>query len=94
MGTEMMLLLVTESVYWTNMNTDIKYIVKQLTMCLEYQHTQPQERALHYKIPCRTWEVISADTFIVNNKTLPCVVDGHSKFPIVKKACHLSGDDL
>ena len=37
--------------------------------------TQPQERALHYQVQCKPWEVVGADIFMVNNKTLLCIVD-------------------
>ena len=55
---------------------------------------QPQEKVLHYKVPCRLWEVVGVDIFIINNKTLLCMVDYHSKLPIVKKVISLSADDL
>ena len=87
-------LLARDSVFLTNMNTNIDHTVKENAPCLEYQHIQPQERALHYKIPCRPWEVVRPDKFMVNNKTLQCTVDYYSKFPIVKKVGSLSADDL
>ena len=37
MGIEKMRILVRESVYWVNMNTDIRITVRQCTTCLEYQ---------------------------------------------------------
>ena len=51
-------------------------------------------KGLHYEILCRPWEVVGADVFMINNKTLLCIVDYHSKFPIVKKVKALSADDL
>ena len=69
-------------------------MVKQYTAYLAYQQTQPQEKALHYEIPCRPWEVVGADVFMTNCKTLLCIVDYHSKFPIVKKVNSLSADDV
>ena len=87
---EKMQLLMRESVYWTNMNADIEHTVKQCATCLEYQQTQAKERTLHYKIPYKPWEVVSADIFTANFKSLLCIVDFYSKFPIVKKADSLS----
>ena len=75
------------------MNAGIEHRVKQCANSLEYQHTQPQERALHYEISCKLWEVIGADIFIMNNKTLLCIAD-YYKFPIVKKVGSLSTHDL
>ena len=80
-----MLLLLRESVYWISMNANIQCMVKQCTMCLEYQQTQLQEKALHHEIPCRSWEVDDADIFMINGRILLYTVDYHSKFPIVKK---------
>ena len=83
-----------ESVYTTNINADKKHTVKQCATCLEYQQTQPQKGALYYEIPYKLWEIVSADIFMVNNKTILCIVDYNSKFPIVKKVGSLSADDL
>ena len=76
------------------MNDNIEHTVKQYATCLEYQHTQPQERALCYEIPCRPWEVAIGDIFIGNNKILQCIIDYYSKFPTAKKVGSLSADDL
>ena len=94
MGTKKTWLLARESVYWINMNTGMECAVKQCTKWLEYQLTQPQEKALHYKIPCKSLEVVGAAILMVNGKTLLCTVDYHSKFPILKKVHSLSADDL
>ena len=91
-GIEKAWFLARESVYWTNMNTDIEGMIKQYATCLEYQ--QLQEKSLHYAIPIRPWEVAGLDAFMINNKTLLCIVDYHSKFPIVKTLKSLSTDDL
>ena len=67
------------------MNVDIQQTVKQCATCLDYQHTQQQERAVHYEIPYKPWEVVDADIFMVNNKTFLSIVDIYSKFPILNK---------
>ena len=71
-GIEKMQLLGRESVYWITMNTDIEVTVNQCDKCLEYQQMQPQERALHFEIPCKPWEVVGVDVFMTDGKTL-CV---------------------
>ena len=53
-----------------------------------------QERALHYEIPCMPWDIVSADIFMVNKKTLLGTVNYYSKFLIVKKVVSLSANDL
>ena len=82
-----------ESVYWINMNADIEHMVMQWDMCLKYQQMQPQEKALHYKIPCSLSEVVGIDVFINNNKTPFCIVYYHSKFPIQKKVNNVPADN-
>ena len=49
---------------------------------------------MHYEIPYKPWEVVGAHIFMVNNKSLLCIVDYYSKFPIVKKVAGLSAADL
>ena len=40
------------------------------------------------------WKVAGTDVFMINGKTLLCMVDYHSKIPIVEKVNRLSADDL
>ena len=49
---------------------------------------------IHRDIPARPWEVIGADIFTFNNKHYLCIVDYHSKFPIIKKTEDLSAGSL
>ena len=65
------------------MKANIECTVKQCNTCLQYQWTQPEEKALNYEILCRAWEVIGVDIFMINGKHLLFIVDHHSKFPIV-----------
>ena len=76
------------------MSADIEHTEIQCATCLEYQHTQPQERALHYEIPYKLWKVFGADIVMVNNRTLLCTVNYYSKFLIVKNTVSFSADDL
>ena len=94
MGIEKTWLIAREEVHWINVNGDIGCVVKQYATCLEYQWTQPQEKVLHYEIPCRPWELVGADVSMINGKTLLCIVDYHNKFPKVKKVNSLSADNL
>ena len=87
-------LLAWESVYWHSINTDIEEFIKQCPTCLEFQQTQPKEQITHHNIPLRPWEVIRADVFQFNNKNYICIVDYHSKFPIIKGIEGLSADNL
>ena len=67
---------------------------KNNTTCLTSQQTQSKDKMIHHDIPVRPWDVIGADMFTLNNKHYLCIVDYHSKFPIIKKAEDLSADSL
>ena len=45
---------------------------------------------MYYEIPHKPWEVIGANIFMANNKTLLCIADYYSKFLILKKVGSLS----
>ena len=45
-------------------------------------------------IPGKPLEVVGADMFNVHNKNYLCIVDYHSKFPIIKKTEDLAADSL
>ena len=50
----------------------------------------------HYiiKYHAGLWEVVGADIFMINGKTLLCITNYHSKFPMAKKVNSLLADDL
>ena len=54
---EKMRLVEHESVHWLNMNTNIENTMKQCERCLDYQHTQPQEKIPH-SLPAKPWEIV------------------------------------
>ena len=88
MGIEKTKLLACESIYWVNINVDIENFIKDCTTCLTFQQTHPKDNMIHHDIPVRPWDVIGADMFTLNNKHYLCVVDYHSKFPIITKTEH------
>ena len=55
---------------------------------------QPKEKVIHHNIPLRPWEVLGADVFHFNNKNYLCIVDYHSKFPVIKRLEGLSAESL
>ena len=68
--------------------------IKNCTICLTFQQTQPKDKMIHHDISIRPWDVIGVDIFTLNNKHYLYIVDYHSKFPIIKKAEDLSADSL
>ena len=49
---------------------------------------------VHHNIPLRPQEVLGADVFHFNNKNYLCIVDYHSKFPVIKRMEGLSSKSL
>ena len=94
MGIEKTKLLAHDSVFWSNINTDIKGYMKHCATCLEFQQMQPKEKITHHDIPLRTWEVVSADVYHFKNKHYLCIVDYKCKFQVVKRLEGLSADNL
>ena len=94
MGTEKTKLLAHKSVYWSDINVDIEKYIKSCATCLEFQQMQPKEKIIHHDIPLRLWEVLGTDVFQFNNKNHLCIVDYHSKFPVVKRLEGLSAESL
>ena len=94
MAIEKTKLLAHESIYWVNINDDIENFIKHCTTCLTFQQTQPKDKMIHHDIPVRPWDMTGADMFTLHKKHYLCIVDYHSKFPIIKKTEDLSADIL
>ena len=94
MGIEKTKLLACESIYWVNINGDIENYIKIFATCLTVQQTQAKDKMIHHDIPERPWEVIGTYMFTLHNKHYLCIVDYHSRFPVIKKAEDLSADSL
>ena len=86
-------LLVCESVYWINKNVDIQNHIKIVLYALIFSKHN-QKHFTHCDILGKLWEMIGVDMFTLINKTYLCIVDYHSKLPIVKKAEDLCTDNL
>ena len=76
------------------MYADIDNHIKNCSTCLHIQQTQPLEKIIHHDIPEKSWEVIGSDMFTLNSKNYNCIVDYHSKFPIVMREEHKFTESL
>ena len=94
MGIEKTKLPAYELVYWVNINDDIERHIKNCTTYLTFQQTLPKDKIIHHDILAKLWEVITADMFTLNNKYYLCIIDYHSKFPIIKKTEDMSADSI
>ena len=86
--------LACKLVYWVNINSNIENHVKSCITCLEFQQMQPKKKIIHHEIPLQPWEVLGVDIFQLNNKNYLCIVDYHSKFPVIKRMEGLSAENL
>ena len=59
--------------------------MKSCTACSELLPTRPANPLIPHPIPSSTWYTLGADIFHLDKKIYLCVVDHHSKFPIVKE---------
>ena len=94
MGIKKTKLVTCKSVYCFDINTDIQKQIKRCNICLGFQQMQPKEKMIHHDIHLRPWKMLSADIFHFNNKNYLCIVDYHSKFPVIKKMEGLSTESL
>ena len=63
-------------------------------MCLDFQETQLKDKPLSHKIPGRPCKFLRADIFSISSKNYPCLIDCHSKLPVIKHVEDLSADIL
>ena len=76
------------------MYVDIKNYIRSCCTCLHFHQIQPREKIIHHNLPGKPWEVIRADMFTLSNKNYLCIVDYHSKFPIIKMVDGMSPESL
>ena len=53
-----------------------------------------KRKIMHHNITAKSWDIIGADMFTLNNKYYLCIFNYHSKFPIVKRAEDMSTESL
>ena len=58
---------------------------KNCSTCFDFQQTQSKEKIMHHEIQGQLRMSVDADIFTLHNKNYLCIVDYHSKFPVIKK---------
>ncbi|KAI4894807.1 hypothetical protein NFI96_015293, partial [Prochilodus magdalenae] len=69
-----------ETLYWPNMQAEIKDFVSACSTCNEYAHQQQKESMLSHEVPNRPWQILSMDLFSHRQKDYLLVVDHYSDF--------------
>ena len=67
-------LLAHDSVFWSNINANIKAYIKHCATCLKFQQMQPKEKITHHDIPLRPWEVVDTYVFHLKKINTTCVL--------------------
>jgi hypothetical protein len=75
--------LARESVYWVNINSDIKKLCKSCGPCQEYQESNKREPLIPHEVPTRPWQFIASDLFEINHRQYLLTVDRYSQYPLV-----------
>ena len=55
---------------------------------------QPKNKTVSHEIPGKARETMGADVFSLNNKHYLCIVEVHSKFPVITHIDTFSADNL
>ncbi|KAJ8373154.1 hypothetical protein AAFF_G00270600 [Aldrovandia affinis] len=69
-----------ETLYWPNMQTEIKDFVSTCSTCNVYAHNQQKETMLSHDLPTRPWQILSMDMFAHRQKDYLLIVDHYSDF--------------
>ena len=78
----------------TNIHDVIEKHIKNCFTCPNFQQTQPNKKVIHHKILVKPLEIVGGDIFTIHNKNYLCIIDYHSKFPVIKKMEDVSADSL
>lgn len=69
-----------ESIYWPNMNSEVKDYISRCEICLTYPPRQQKEPLQPHEVPDRRWGKVATDLFQFENKDYPVTVDYFSNF--------------
>ena len=83
-----------ETLYWPNMQAEIKDFVSNCTTCNEYAHEQPKETMMSHALPTRAWQIVSMDLFSHRQKDYLLIVDHYSDFWEIELLPDLSAETV
>ena len=73
-----------DSIYWSNMMSDIEKTVRDCEVCLQNAKSSKKEPMKAHDIPSQPWEVVSSDLFELDGHSYILLVDHFSKMPFVR----------
>ena len=77
-------LLARETIFSINVNADFGNAIKHCSTCLAFHATQLKDKPISHDIPCKPWETVGPNMFMLNNETYLCIVDYLNKLPVMK----------
>ena len=84
-GAEKCKLRAKGSVFWANINRDIKEMVKSCIPCQRPQNINVKEPLIAHDVPQKPWDTLGSDLFDWNDSSYLIVSDYYSKFPLVRR---------
>ena len=84
LGVEGCLRKVRDTVFWPNMNGEVRDHISQCSICSEFQAKNPKEPMQSHQIPERPWSRGATDQFKLHGKAYIVLVDFYSDFIEVK----------
>ena len=80
LGIEACLRKARDSLYWPNMNDEIKDYISQCSTCSEMQRNQQKEPLIPHEIPDRPWSKVGVDLFTYRSHEVLVTVDYFSDY--------------
>ncbi|KAK2564108.1 Retrovirus-related Pol polyprotein from transposon 412 [Acropora cervicornis] len=80
LGTESCLRRARETIFWPNMNAELKEMIAACETCRTYETSHHKESLMPHKIPNRPWEQVAVDLFELKKKEYMITVDYYSNF--------------
>ena len=90
-GIELTLRCTRETIYCSNMKSDIKDFTSKCQMCSSYSTRQQKETLISHDVPDRPWAKISTDLFDLDHKSYMVTVDYFSSFFEIDRLYELKG---
>ena len=84
LGVEGCLCKARDTVFWPNMNGEVRDHISQCSICSEFQAKNPKEPMQGHQIPEHPWSRVATDQFKLHGKEYIVLMDFYSDFIEVK----------
>ena len=79
-GAESCLRRARETIFWPNMNAELKEMIETCETCLKYETSHQKESLIPHEVLSRPWEQVGVDLFELNKKDYMITVNYYSNF--------------